>query len=206
MRLRLQRRREAVAVLRAVDGTLHSVVVGAAKVAELERRALASGQVKAPVSIRISPDRTVEEIDLPLVGKGDDAASMRALELVRGTLLPQTVGSLEGVEYATTGVAAATKDFNELMKARLPLIFAFVLGAFMLIFFANVAWSWVYGQKAGANPWRAKTLEWTVPTPVPIENFEKIPVVVSDPYTYGQPEEPLAAPETGPAVGPVAGM
>ncbi|HEV7129992.1 MAG TPA: hypothetical protein VGN32_21365, partial [Ktedonobacterales bacterium] len=85
-------------------------------------------------------------------------------------------------------------------------IFAFVLGAFMIIFFANVAWSWVYGLKAGANPWRAKTLEWTVPTPVPIENFEKIPVVVSDPYTYGQPEEPLATPGTGPAVGPVAGM
>jgi RND superfamily putative drug exporter len=105
-----------------------------AKVAELERRALASAQVKAPISTRISPDRTVDEIDLPLVGKGDDAASMRALELVRGTLLPQTLGTLEGVDYATTGVAAATKDFNELMKARLPLIFAFVLGlAFVLL-------------------------------------------------------------------------
>jgi RND superfamily putative drug exporter len=121
----------AVVVIRAGDVTSGPV---RAKVAELERRALASAQVKAPISTRISPDRTVEEIDLPLVGKGDDAASMRALELVRGTLLPQTLGTLEGVDYATTGVAAATKDFNELMKARLPLIFAFVLGlAFVLL-------------------------------------------------------------------------
>jgi RND superfamily putative drug exporter len=102
----------AVVVLRADDVT--SPVVRA-QVAELERRALASGRVKPPVSTRISPDRTVEEIDLPLAGKGDDATSMHALALVRGTLLPQTIGSLEGVDYATTGVAAATKDFNELM-------------------------------------------------------------------------------------------
>jgi RND superfamily putative drug exporter len=121
----------AVVVLRADDVT--SPVVRA-QVAELERRALASGRVKPPVSTRISPDRTVEEIDLPLAGKGDDATSMHALALVRGTLLPQTIGSLEGVDYATTGVAAATKDFNELMKARLPLIFAFVLAlAFVLL-------------------------------------------------------------------------
>jgi RND superfamily putative drug exporter len=121
----------AVVVLRADDVT--SPVVRA-QVAQLERRALASGRVKPPVSTRISPDRTVEEIDLPLAGKGDDATSMHALALVRGTLLPQTIGSLEGVDYATTGVAAATKDFNELMKARLPLIFAFVLAlAFVLL-------------------------------------------------------------------------
>jgi RND superfamily putative drug exporter len=121
----------AVVVIRAADVTSPEI---RARVAELERRALASGQVRTPVSTRTSPDRTVEEIDLPLVGKGDDARSMRALALLRGTLLPQTIGTVEGVEYATTGVAAATRDFNELMKARLPLIFAFVLGlAFVLL-------------------------------------------------------------------------
>jgi RND superfamily putative drug exporter len=121
----------AVVVLRAGDVRSPSV---RKQVAELERRALASGQVRTPVTSRTSPNGTVQEIDLPLVGKGDDAASMRALELLRGTLLPQTVGSIEGVDYATTGVAAATKDFNTLMKERLPLIFAFVLGlAFVLL-------------------------------------------------------------------------
>ena len=59
---------------------------------------------------------------------------MRALALLRGRLLPSTVGTLPDVEYATTGVTAATRDFNELMKARLPYVFAFVLGlAFVLL-------------------------------------------------------------------------
>jgi cytochrome c oxidase subunit 1 len=83
-------------------------------------------------------------------------------------------------------------------------VFAFILGAFMLVFFANVAWSWVYGEKAEADPWRAKTLEWQVPTPVPLENFEKIPVVVTDPYDYGEPGEPPS--QERPAPGTVAGM
>jgi uncharacterized membrane protein YdfJ with MMPL/SSD domain len=121
----------AVIVVRAADVTAPAV---ASQVAALEQRALASGQATRPVSTRISADHTVQEIDLPLAGKGDDKRAMRALALVRGTLLPQTVGSVDGVDYATTGVAAATKDFNDLMKARLPLIFAFVLGlAFVLL-------------------------------------------------------------------------
>jgi RND superfamily putative drug exporter len=121
----------AVVVMRAHPVTAPNVQ---AQVNELRRRALASGQVRAPISTRISPDGTVEEIDLPLVGRGDDATSMRALALLRGTLLPETIGNVGSVDYATTGVAAATKDFNDLMKARLPFIFAFVLGlAFVLL-------------------------------------------------------------------------
>ncbi len=123
----------AVVVVRAHPVTAPQVQ---AQVSELRRRALASGRVRAPVSTRISPDGTVEEIDLPLAGRGDDATSMHALALLRGTLLPETLGSLGSVEYATTGVAAGTKDFNDLMKARLPFVFAFVLGlAFVLLLF-----------------------------------------------------------------------
>jgi uncharacterized membrane protein YdfJ with MMPL/SSD domain len=123
----------AVVVLRAHPVTAPAVQ---AQVKELQRRALASGQVRAPISVRTSPDGTVEEINLPLVGGGDDATSMRALALLRGSLLPETVGRVGDIEYATTGVAAATKDFNDLMKARLPFIFAFVLGlAFVLLLF-----------------------------------------------------------------------
>jgi cytochrome c oxidase subunit 1 len=35
------------------------------------------------------------------------------------------------------------------------------------------------------NPWEARTLEWLVPTPVPTDNFEEVPLVVSGPYDYG---------------------
>ena len=121
----------AVVVVHAQDVRAAAVQT---QVRRLERRALASGQVRPPISARISPDRTVEEVDLPLVGTGDNRTSVLALRLLRNRLLPATVGTVAGVDYATTGVTAATEDFNSLMKARLPYVFAFVLGlAFILL-------------------------------------------------------------------------
>jgi cytochrome c oxidase subunit 1 len=84
-------------------------------------------------------------------------------------------------------------------------ISAFLLGASVILYFYNVIYSWKAGPIAEQNPWGAKTLEWTVPTPVPLENFEKIPVVTSGPYNYGEPVTPSAVPipnvEAGPALG-----
>lgn len=78
-------------------------------------------------------------------------------------------------------------------------IFAFLLGAAMIVFFANVVWSWFYGEKAGPNPWGAKTLEWQTPSPTPAENFTQIPTVTSGPYDYGkQPGQPRIEPAPSP--------
>jgi cytochrome c oxidase subunit 1 len=55
--------------------------------------------------------------------------------------------------------------------------------------------SWRHGKQAPANPWHAKSLEWKVPTPVPLENFLVEPVVTSDPYGYGEPPTPTVQPE-----------
>jgi cytochrome c oxidase subunit I len=68
---------------------------------------------------------------------------------------------------------------------------AFVLGASMLVFLANVLYSMVIARKPSeANPWRSKSLEWQLPTPVPVDNFDRIPVVDTDPYDYGVPPVP----------------
>lgn len=40
------------------------------------------------------------------------------------------------------------------------------------------------GPKAPANPWGAKTLEWTVASPPPHHNFDTEPVVTAGPYEY----------------------
>jgi len=67
-------------------------------------------------------------------------------------------------------------------------ISAFVLGFSMLIFLANVVYSMIFARiPAEANPWNSKSLEWQVPTPVPVNNFEQIPVIDADPYDYGTP-------------------
>ncbi len=41
------------------------------------------------------------------------------------------------------------------------------------------------GKIAGANPWRALTLEWATTSPPPATNFIDDPVPFADPYGYG---------------------
>jgi cytochrome c oxidase subunit 1 len=63
---------------------------------------------------------------------------------------------------------------------------AYVIGLGMLVLLYAIVSSWRHGEVAPANPWGGKTLEWAVPNPIPLENFEVLPVVVSDPYGYGE--------------------
>ncbi|HZT90965.1 MAG TPA: MMPL family transporter [Gaiellaceae bacterium] len=96
-------------------------------IAALERQALASGRVEEPVSTKINPRGDVELVNLPLVGNGDDGRSVAALELLRQTIVPRTVGALPGVVAPITGETAGTHDFNDQMKSHAPLVFGFVL-------------------------------------------------------------------------------
>jgi cytochrome c oxidase subunit 1 len=50
-----------------------------------------------------------------------------------------------------------------------------------LIYFA---WSLKYGEIAGRNPWGAAGLEWQTTSPPPLHNFEEMPVVDEEVYTY----------------------
>ena len=45
-------------------------------------------------------------------------------------------------------------------------------------------WSLFYGKQAPANPWNAKGLEWTIPSPPSKHNFEGVPKVDFDAYDY----------------------
>jgi len=70
-------------------------------------------------------------------------------------------------------------------------IVAFITIAAQVIFVFNLFWSMFKGKKAGDNPWEATTLEWTVPSPPPHDNFAgKIPVVNHGPYEYSVPGAP----------------
>jgi cytochrome c oxidase subunit 1 len=45
-------------------------------------------------------------------------------------------------------------------------------------------WSLWYGERAPANPWGATGLEWTVPSPPQVHNFDEVPVVTHEAYDY----------------------
>ncbi len=40
------------------------------------------------------------------------------------------------------------------------------------------------GEKAPANPWNSKTLEWQAESPPTFHNFDEVPVVTGGPYEY----------------------
>ena len=65
-------------------------------------------------------------------------------------------------------------------------IAALATGAVQLIFLYNLIHSRFWGKEAPQNPWEATSLEWTIPSPPPFDNFGgKHPVVYHDPYQYG---------------------
>jgi cytochrome c oxidase subunit 1 len=72
---------------------------------------------------------------------------------------------------------------------------AFLLGVAMIPFLLNLVSSWARGPKAPPNPWHAIGLEWLLPSPPPLENFEDdVPTVLNRPYGYGL-DRPLVADE-----------
>jgi cytochrome c oxidase subunit 1 len=54
----------------------------------------------------------------------------------------------------------------------------------LLLMLFNLIRSLRHGERASANPWGGTTLEWTVPSPPPLENFEEIPEVNGGPYDF----------------------
>jgi cytochrome c oxidase subunit 1 len=79
---------------------------------------------------------------------------------------------------------------------------AFVLGASMLVFLGNFVYSLVFARvPTPENPWGSRSLEWQLPSPVPVHNFDRLPVITGDPYGYGEAAAPVATLEPAPAGG-----
>jgi len=88
----------------------------------------------------------------------------------------------------TTGVnfLAALQPVHEFIT-----IAAFITAAAQFVFLFNFFWSMFKGPKASENPWEATTLEWTVPSPPPHDNFGgREPVVHHGAYEYSVPGAP----------------
>jgi uncharacterized membrane protein YdfJ with MMPL/SSD domain len=94
----------------------------------------ATGRGDNPLSVSVSPDRRVAAVNIGLPGSGTDRRSEAALTTLRDEVIPATIGRVPGASAYVMGLTASSKDFNDTMKAHLPLVFAFVLGlAFLLL-------------------------------------------------------------------------
>tara|TARA_E500000075_G_scaffold15449_1_gene12134 strand:- start:97 stop:1944 length:1848 start_codon:yes stop_codon:yes gene_type:complete len=56
---------------------------------------------------------------------------------------------------------------------------AFIIALSIIVFMINWIFSKRNGEKAPFDPWDARTLEWTIPSPTPVWNFSTAPIVKS---------------------------
>jgi cytochrome c oxidase subunit 1 len=102
------------------------------------------------------------------------------------TFFPLFAAGMLGMPRRVSSYNASLHTLNVFVS-----IMAFCLGLSMLIFLYNLVWSLLFKRdRAADNPWESKSLEWQLPTPVPVYNFEQIPTITGDPYGYGSPDTP----------------
>jgi len=61
---------------------------------------------------------------------------------------------------------------------------SWILAVGLVIMLINLFRGLLWGPPFIGNPWGGATLEWTIPTPPPTENFIKDPVVTHGPYDF----------------------
>jgi cytochrome c oxidase subunit 1 len=97
-----------------------------------------------------------------------------------GTFIPLFLAGIRGEPrwqaYISPNVATANLISS---------LFAIVIVASVAVLGYNILTSWIAGRRAAPNPWGGRTLEWTLPSPVPLVNFPSPVVVMSGPYDFG---------------------
>ncbi|MCL1594627.1 MAG: cbb3-type cytochrome c oxidase subunit I [Actinomycetia bacterium] len=96
------------------------------------------------------------------------------------TFMPMFWVGMNGMNRRISDYIPALGGTNKMISMA-----GFFLGTSFVIFLFNYIYSWWRGPQAPSNPWGATTLEWQTTSPPPHENFETVPVVVGDPYGYG---------------------
>jgi putative drug exporter of the RND superfamily len=130
------------------EGTTHVVAVRAqpsqaadvrAELTDLSNRTQSDplfAKVTAPV-IKVSKDQRVTTLQIPTPhGPGTDEGK-RSLEELRGELVPATIGTVRGTEYAVGGDIAGNEDYTRNLSDRMPIVIGFVL----LLTFLIMAWT-----------------------------------------------------------------
>lgn len=95
------------------------------------------------------------------------------------TFFPQFVLGSMGMPRRYYDYLPAYESLN-----RVSTIGSYMIGLGFVIALYAIIQGLLKGEKAPANPWGAKTLEWTTASPPPHDNFEKTPIVTAGPYEY----------------------
>jgi cytochrome c oxidase subunit I len=95
------------------------------------------------------------------------------------TFFPQFIMGYQGMPRRYHTYPEEFQVFNVLSTAGASILaVGYVLPLFYLL------WSMRNAPTAGPNPFGASGLEWTIDSPPPVENFEEIPRVTEEAYTF----------------------
>ncbi|MBX6350422.1 MAG: cbb3-type cytochrome c oxidase subunit I [Clostridia bacterium] len=99
------------------------------------------------------------------------------------TFLPMFWAGVLGMNRRVADYLPYLEPVNEWVS-----VAAFTLGASFLLPAVHLVYVWARGPEAAMNPWASRTLEWTIPSPPPKENFREAPAIV-DFYDYDGAED-----------------
>jgi len=99
------------------------------------------------------------------------------------------VMSLGQMRIGLMGMRRRIADYDPLLNVEntqlLITLAGLVIGWSVLIMVYNLVVSARSGEVASTNPWRSRSPEWQIVSPVPEMNYDRPPVVTGDPYDYG---------------------
>jgi cytochrome c oxidase subunit 1 len=102
------------------------------------------------------------------------------------------VQSLGQMQVGLLGMRRRIADYDPALAPDIQLtqllitIAAFVIGLSVLIAVVNFVVSAARGKVAVANPWRSRSPEFMLPSPIPVHNYGDHPFeVIGEPYDYG---------------------
>ena len=99
------------------------------------------------------------------------------------------VQSLAQMQVGLLGMRRRIADYDPALgidtSQLLVTIAGFAIGLSFIIALVNLIYSAVKGPQAAANPWRSRSPEFQLPSPLPIHNYDQPVEVVGEPYDYG---------------------
>ncbi len=117
-------------------------------------------------------------------------------------LLGFYVQSLSQMEVGLLGMRRRIADYDPALgintQQLLITLAGFTVGLGVLIFVYNVLVSVRKGEVAVPNPWKSRSPEWQIPSPITGVNYPTPFEVVGEPYDYGLPGSIYTQPRTAP--------
>jgi uncharacterized membrane protein YdfJ with MMPL/SSD domain len=95
--------------------------------------ALDTGLVHKPLHVTTYERQNVVEISVPLAGNGSDSTSTHAVQVLRGEVVPATLGKVTGARAYVAGNLAFSMDFNDQLRRSIAPVFVFVMTIAFLV-------------------------------------------------------------------------